>query len=272
MLTVQPNFTPRSNKVLSFKSGYTVNSEEDKKFQSKTAFYEQQAQEFDEMIQNKQTPDYMKKIFKGFKVVSEALFEGWLVMWGASKGSKFAKEGIIKGANSKFGQEFKNILKPISKGFVSAKSAIGKSISEGADRFKNSEFLKKMNNNEFGKQVIKVFELIGKGISTVGKAIKAGFEVITKPFKGKSASEIYDKTAKATGTTLGVGAGAAGAYNAATRPDDTKAAQKTREADDIYNDLDDSEDYQYNYDSDNGEVNLDKEFQEVIEDMEKDGE
>lgn len=35
-----------------------------------------------------------------------------------------------------------------------------------------------------------------------------------------SAGEIYDKAAKATSTTFGVGAGAAGAYNATMKPED----------------------------------------------------
>lgn len=247
MLTIQPNFTHRSNRVLSFKSGYSVNSEEDKKYKSKTDFYEQQTNEFDEMINDKQTPDYMKKIFKGFKVLSEALFEGWLVMWGASKGSKFVKDGVIQGANSKFTKELKNIMKPITKGLQTAKSVIGKSITEGVERFKNSEFLQKINNNFIGKQVVKVFELIGKGFNVVGKAIKAGYNAIAKPFKGKTTSEIYDKAAKATGTTLGVGAGAAGAYNAATRPDGKENATKDN----------------------NNDADIHKEYQEEVERLEE---
>lgn len=226
MLTIQPNFTQHSNKALTFKSGYSVNTDEDRKFQEKTQFYEDQANEFDSMIKDKKTPDYMKKIFKTFKVLSEALFEGWLVMWGASKGSKFVKDGVIKGANSKFTKEVKEILKPITKGFKNAKASFIDAITEGSKRFKESEFLKKINNNAIGKQVVKFFELIGKGFTAVGKTIKTGYNAVASHFKGKSASEIYDKAAKVTGRTLGIGAGAAGAYDAATRPDGNNKINK----------------------------------------------
>ena len=250
MLTIQPNFTPHSNKALTFKSGYTVNTAEDRKFQEKTQFYEEQANEFDSMIKDNKTPDYMKKVFKTFKVVSEALFEGWLVMWGASKGSKFVKDGVIKGANSKFTKELKEIFKPISKGLKTARTTFAKSINEGADKFKNSEFLKKMNENFIGKQIVKVFEFIGKGFAAVGKVIKSGYDKVASHFKGKSASEIYDKAAKATGRTLGVGAGAAGAYDAATRPDGKKQAESKNETD--YNsNLD--EDFEDEYNIEDGE-------------------
>ena len=54
------------------------------------------------------------------------------------------------------------------------------------------------------------------------KGIKAVVNFITKPFKGAKVSEVYDKATKATATTLGVGAGAAGAYNATAKVNEKK--------------------------------------------------
>lgn len=74
-----------------------------------------------------------------------------------------------------------------------------------------------MNNHSVGKYVVKAFEYIGKAFKFVGGLFKKGFEAIAKPFKGKTGEELYDKAAKVTSNTMGVGAGAAGAYDAATK-------------------------------------------------------
>ena len=84
----------------------------------------------------------------------------------------------------------------------------------------------KMNNNSVGKYVVKAFEYIGKALKYVGGLFKQGFEAIAKPFKGKTGEELYDKAAKMTSNTMGVGAGAAGAYDAATK-DSKKTDRKS---------------------------------------------
>lgn len=267
MLTIQPNFTTHSNNRLSFKSGYSVDTEEDKKFQEKTRFYEDQTQDFDNMINDTKTPEYMKKVFQGFKVASAGLFEGWLVMWGASKGSRFIKNGVLKGLNSKVVKEFKEIIKPLSKGLQSARKTISTAITDGATQFKNSEFLKKVNDNFIGKQIVNVFKFIGKSIAAVGSMVKSGYNAIASHFKGKSASEIYDKAAKVTGTTLGVGAGAAGAYTATLKPEKPETNNNiNNEVDNDYYYTDEPVDYKPNRSSRN--VDLDREYQEEMEKLE----
>ena len=50
---------------------------------------------------------------------------------------------------------------------------------------------------------------------------------------------MYDKTSKVASNTLGVGAGAAGAYNAAVKPDANQKVAETNEVDDL--DLEDDD-------------------------------
>lgn len=275
MLTIQPNFRQATNRNISFKQGYySINSAEDSNFCEKTLFYENQAKEFGQMSKDKKTPDFLKKTFKGCQIAAEGLFDGWLVMWGTSKGSKFIKNGILTSANSNVAKEFKTILKPVTKGLQSARNSVAEAIAEGAKRFKNSEFLNKMNNNAVGRQIVKVFELIGSGVKLAATAIKSGYNAIASHFKGKSASEVFDKTAKATGTTLGVGAGIAGVYNAATRPDEKTANKKNSQNYDNDNDYSNYEEYQHDYGNDDdrdiadNNTDLEKEYLEELENME----
>ena len=60
--------------------------------------------------------------------------------------------------------------------------------------------------------------------------LKKVFEAIAKPFKGKTGEELYDKAAKVTSNTMGVGAGAAGAYDAATKDSKKTVNPETTES------------------------------------------
>ncbi len=232
MLSIQPKFTQYATaKQTAFGMRNPQETPEDRYFEDKTNYYKEQSQAFDEALLNEHTPDVMKKVIKGFKVVSEGLLEGWAVAWGASKGLKIIKGTTIKGLNSKFAKHTKDILKPVGEGLKKAGSTIKTKFGNLIDNFKASNFATKtvenftsateaMRNNAVGKYVVMTFEGIGKGFNYVGGLIKNGANKVITPLKEMSAGEIYDKAAKATSATFGVGAGAAGAYNATMKPED----------------------------------------------------
>ena len=232
MLTIQPNLTSYSKPMVSFKSkNYDEGSEG--YFKEKVDYYTQQAKEFEELSQDSNSPSGFRKAMKVFRVISEALLEGWAVAWGASKGAKILKSSVIKGADSKFAKHSKEVLKPVLEGVKSSGKKVAELFTKGVEKFKASKFAEKFTNfvakmreNKIGKYVVEGFEYIGKAIKYVGKLIASGAKKIVEPLKGKPAGEIYDKGAKVASNTLGVGAGVAGAYNAATNAQERKEEEK----------------------------------------------
>lgn len=227
MLTIQPKITSYSRPVVTFKAGYDESG--DDFYKSKIDYYKKQAAEFDELANNNDSPGGFRKVMKFFAVVAGALLEGWAVAWGASKGAKILKGGIKRGVHSNFAKQTKEVLKPIYNGIkASSKKAVEKG-TEIIEKIKTSklankltEFIGKMKENKVGKYVVKAFEYVGKAFKYVGSLIGKAAKKVAEPFKGKPAGEIYDKGAKAASVTLGVGAGAAGAYNAATNAQERK--------------------------------------------------
>ena len=93
MLTIQPNVVNYSNrKPVHFRggedgaSGSILDSEiTEDLYNQKSNFYKSQIREFDKSINDEHTPDFMKKVLKTFRIISEALLEGWAVAWGCQQ-------------------------------------------------------------------------------------------------------------------------------------------------------------------------------------------
>lgn len=235
MLTIQPKFTNyTASKAISFKADGDETSDREEFYKEKVDFYKKQAEEFKEMEKDRSNPESFSKIMKVFRVVSEALLEGWAVAWGASKGSKLLKSSVISASKTNFVKGVKDILRPIYKGIKSSGKKIAEAYSNTITKIKTSKFAEKiekfvngMRENPIGKYIVNGFEYIGKGFKFVGKIIKAGAKKLAEPFKGKTKSEVYDKATKFASNTLGFGAGGAGAYNAATDAEKRKAEQNS---------------------------------------------
>lgn len=230
MLTIQPKITSYSKPAVSFKAN---EGNDENYFKEKVDYYKQKAKEYEAMASDSNTPKGFRKVMRGFGVISEALLEGWAVAWGASKGAKILKSGVIKGAESKFVKHSKEVLKPVAEGIKSSGKKVAELFTKVIDNIKTSKvaekltnFVGKMKEHKVGKYIVEGFEYIGKALKYVGKLIANGAKKIAEPFKNKPASEIYDKGAKAASVTLGVGAGAAGAYNAATNATERKNAEE----------------------------------------------
>lgn len=245
MLTIQPNITHSSKvRALPFKGeNKTVTPErEDAFYQDKTQFYENQIKDLDKSLNDEKTPDAFKKIIKGFKIISEGLLEGWAVAWGASKGSRVVKSSVVKTIEKEGSKVAQEVLTPFGSHLKNIGAKFFGGIASGAKYVKNSKFaqtigekfskiVEKIETNKVGKYIVDAFRKVGNFIS----------DKIITPLKGIKAGEMYDKAAKATSTTLGVGAGAAGAYNASGRAENVKSQKETLDSDDLEN-LDDDQD------------------------------
>ena len=264
MLTIKPKFTNYSNtRQIAFRG--EAPSNEDKIYEEKQKHYAKQVEELDKLIQDKHTNNTLKKVLKGSKVVSEGLLEGWAVAWGAHKGAKIVKPSIlVKGSDSKLYK----VLSPMFSGIKKGGAKFIEVLSKGVDNVKASKLYtgateklaaitEKMNNHSIGKYVVKAFEYIGTAFKFVCGLLKKGFEAIAKPFKGKTGEELYDKAAKVTSNTMGVGAGAAGAYDAATKDSKKTVNPETTESTEAVDSVDD--------DIDNDELN---EVEKMLEDGE----
>lgn len=228
MLTVQPKFTNYvAPKAVSFKADFDDGED---LYKEKVNYYKKQSAAFKELCEDSSNPDSFKKIIKVFGIASEALLEGWAVAWGASKGSKILKSSIISGSKSKFVKGAGDILKPVYTGIETSAKKISEKTNKLIEKIKTTKFaekcenfVEKMRNNTVGKYVVKGFEYVAKAFKYVSNILKSAAKKAVEPLKNKSKSEMYDKTAKVTSNTLGVGAGVAGAYNAATGADKRQA-------------------------------------------------
>ena len=251
MLTIQPKFTNyTAPKAISFKANGDETFDGEDLYKEKVDFYKKQTAEFEKMSNDSTNPDSLKKMMKGFRVVSEALLEGWAVAWGASKGSKILKSSVISGSKTNFVKGVKDVLRPIYRGLKSSGKKITEKYTKIITDIKTSKFAENFSNfvegmrkNPVGKYIVKGFEYVGEGFKFVGKIIKAGAKKLAEPFKGKTKSEVYDKATKVASNTLGAGAGVAGAYNAATDADKRKAEAKGETPVDNDNELFDEDEY-----------------------------
>ena len=221
MLTIQPKFTQSvSNSVVTFRGD--DDSLNEARYSKKRSYYQRQKEEFEEILNDQYVPEGMKKGAKVFKIASEGILEGWAVTWAATKGGKYLKSAFVKLANSKLAKGLKDILKPLNKGLKEVGKNFTKSASKNIDNIKQSSFITNMaknltkleenlNKTGAGRAVVKTVKAIGKGLKATGRLIKKFAQKIAQPFKKMT----YDKAAKATASTLGVGSGIAGAYSAA---------------------------------------------------------
>lgn len=251
MLTIQPNFTTQHTNKIPFRGKedpvFKVETPEDEFYNKQTSFYEKQKQEFEDLLDDERTPKFLKKLGKAFKIGSEVLFQGWLVAWGASKGAKFVKSSVISGVNS---NAAKSAMKTAGKFTDSIKNAAGflfekagKAVSDikstqtymnFAQKFEN--LVKRLDENKYGHYVMAAFGTIGSGIKKAVGIIKEPFVKhyvkLSEKMKNTDFGTVYDKTAKAASTTLGVGAGATCAYDEIVHPEkqDIETVETTHKA------------------------------------------
>ena len=217
MLTIQPNLADRSVRQVTFRADA---GSDNRLYEEKTHYYEKQVKDFEDALENKDTPETLKKIIKVFKVVSEALLEGWAVAWGAKKGSDVIKSPIMKGVNSKYVKGAGKVFKNIGEGLGSVASVV-------ANAYRNVKASKFMTENSLGKVIAKGLDYAESAAKYVGKTLSGIFG----PVKEAKFENIYDKVTNITSKTFGVGAGAAGAYNAATGADKADNAEEISETD-----------------------------------------
>jgi len=216
MLTIQPSFTTKqySPKVVHFKGQDDISEEY---VNEQKAFYQDQINKADKIIEDKRTPSFMKKFMKFSKIVSEGFIDGWAVLFGALTGAKVVKKGTLKSVNSKTAKSLGNGLKKvgslISKGAKKlASSGFVKKAIETA-----SQFIEKLNNTKYGKYIVKAGKAVVNFVKSAIGITKKGVDKITTPLKQQGAEAVYDKASKGVATTLGVGSGIAGTYSAAKK-------------------------------------------------------
>ncbi len=231
MLSIQPSITNQTiRKAPVFKGDTSSNTIDEHLYESKRDYYEGQKNEFESILNDERTVKPLKDIARVFKVISEILFEGWAVAWGASKGAKFVKSSVVGGINSNVGKGIKNVLKPLGKGIVAAGEKIAqyaqatvkyvKATPTYAKFQKNAaEIIEKMDNNKYGKIALKALNTIYNGVEEVAGWVVKPFKKFAASLKNTSFDAAYDKAAKATSTTLGVGAGATCGYNEVMHPE-----------------------------------------------------
>ena len=223
MLTIQPNFTRNT----AFKGEKTLVDQET--YEAKKKYYQDKQREFNEILDDENIPEGMKKGAKICKVASEGILEGWAVAWGASKGASMLKSPKVMKFFTKLTKMAKPVVAAIGKGF----KAIGNFAAEKVDVLAKSKFVEKMDANKFGHAVIEGVKKLSKGVKYICGTAKDLFLKYT----GKLSGDTYDKVAGATSKTLGVGAGLGGAYTAARggdKPNNSSVDDYVDVADYIY--------------------------------------
>lgn len=245
MLTIQPNFTTKPVSKVAFghsgATAFSVETPEDEYYNDKTNFYKKQSKEFDNIIEDDRTPEFLRKMGKAFKIGSEVLFQGWLVAWGASKGAKFLKSSVISGVSSDSAKAAMKTAGKVTDGIQKAAGFLFEKAGKVVERVKTTpaymnfaqkfeNLVKRLDENKYGQYAMAAFRAIGSGIKKVAGYIKKPFVAAGEKLKNADFSTAYDKTAKAASTTLGVGAGATCAYDEIVHPENQAAEEASRRA------------------------------------------
>lgn len=223
MLTIQPNFTRNT----AFKGEKNLVDQET--YEQKKKYYQDKQREFNEILDDENIPEGMKKGAKICKVASEGILEGWAVAWGASKGASMLKSPKVMKFFTKIGKLITPVFEAIGKGFKS----LNKFASGKIDTLAKSKFVEKMDENKVGHVVIEGIKKLSNGIKYVCDNTKDLFLKYTDKLNG----DTYDKVAGATSKSLGVAAGIGGAYTAARggdKPNNSSVDDYVDVADYIY--------------------------------------
>ena len=228
MLTIQPRFTQQASRAIPFRGNEEYLNEET--YNQKKSYYQRQKEGFEEILNDEYVPDGMKKGAKVCKIASEGILEGWAVTWAATKGGKFLKSTFVKALNSKFAKWTAEMLSPVGKGLKTSAQKLMESLSNKTTNIKQSKFVNKLlenlNKTKAGQLVLNAAKTVGKGLKTALTFVKNLGQKIISPLKDLT----YDKAAKATARTLGVGSGLAGAYSAARTPNDDQILDEFEQA------------------------------------------
>ena len=228
MLTIQPRFTQQASRTVQFRGNEEYLNEET--YNQKKSYYQRQKEGFEEILNDENVPAEMKKGAKVFKIASEGILEGWAVTWAATKGGNILKSSFIKAANSKFAKWAAEMLSPVGKGLKTSAQKLMESLSNKTTNIKQSKFVNKLlenlNKTKAGQFVLNAAKTVGKGLKTALTFVKNLGQKIISPLKDLT----YDKAAKATARTLGVGSGLAGAYSAARTPNDDQILDEFEQA------------------------------------------
>ena len=168
MLTIQPNFTTKqytqkTQRPLHFK-GIDEDAGEitEEYIRKKQDFYEEQSEKAERIINNDKSPEALKKGMRVIKIISDGIWEGLAVLWGARVGSKFVKGSTVKGINSKaaknIGKGFKTVGEYISKGF--------EKLSQSGLAKKAGELVDKLNNTKYGKYIVSAGKAVVNAVKT----------------------------------------------------------------------------------------------------------
>lgn len=229
MLTIQPNFTRNT----AFRAEKNLVDQET--YEEKKRYYKDKQREFNEILDDENIPEGMKKGAKICKVASEGILEGWAVAWGASKGASMLKSPKVV----KFFIKIGKLAKPVEEALGKVFKKVGKFSSEKIDALAKSKFVEKMDENKVGHVVVVGVKKLYNGIKSLCNNTKDLFVKYT----GKVSGDTYDKVAGAASKTLGVGAGIGGAYTAARGGDksDTSSVDDYADEADYLNDQYDDE-------------------------------
>lgn len=209
MLAIQPTgISQTASKYQNFKGeSYAL---DDETYSNKRRYYESQRDECDELIEDKYLPRSVKNAVKVGKVVAEGSLEGWAVAWAATKGAKFSKTMVVKILNNKM---IKNLASKVGDLGSLAKVKSAPLLKDLGAKY--TKLLDKLGQDKYGKYLANGIKGAEKITNKIGTTLK-GFT--------------YDKATKITATTLGVGSGLAGAYNAGKENFGNKNADNVEES------------------------------------------
>lgn len=205
MLTIQPTSITHSAKPMAFKGDF-----DEVAYNHRKDYYAHQKEECDEILENQYVPKTMKTGVKVCKAISEGVLSGWAVAWAALKVSKFGKASAIKISHNKLLNKGINALSPLKEKVVKLTQNIGDSIKAKTEQFikMSDEDLAKHKLGRFALKHEKAFTKVISGVQSVASAVKEKVSDVANAIT-------YDRSAKATAYTLGVGSGIASAYNSA---------------------------------------------------------
>ncbi len=214
MLTIQPKITTGALKQSyrpAFKSHEEIGEFADEKYNDAKDFVRETKESIDEVMDDVNVPNSVKKVFKVLGTVATVVLDGVAVFWATTKGAKILKSAHGKIMNNEAVKSAINLLTPIKNGAKRTQRIAKIGIYKQMKKLKANERYQK-----FMAPINKFFteNKYGKKIAAIYNYVKEGTSALIKKFKEKVGKVTYEKATNATAATLGTGSGVAGAYQA----------------------------------------------------------
>ena len=169
------------------------------------------SEQVEDLLNDENLPKPVRKFSKFLKVVSSGVLTALGVIWASKKAGTLVRSAVTsqfaKGLKDKLRSAYKFVKEPAKKVFNWVKDLVVKNFDKTKDKGFMKKIVDKFNSLKNGN--------VGNFVSKIGKNLKDFGNWLKGIFTNLKGKFTFDGVNKAVANTMGVGSGAAAAYETA---------------------------------------------------------